>query len=604
MIVRIILGALFAMLVFLATPRAAAQSSENLLLVVNQASPDSERIAAAYARVRSISDTNILRLQTDISDEISRVEYARRIEAPIAAWIGRQRVHDRLLYIVLTKGIPLRIAGSAGRQGTRASVDSELAMLYRKLTGRAVAPSGPVPNPYFLGERPLSEARRFTHENYDVYLVTRLDGFTVEDVLALIDRGVNPVRDGSIVLDRRSDWFSPGGNEWLDRAAARLRERGEQNRVVVDPPPTNSDRPLTLGYYSWGSNDPTLRDRRLPLKFAPGALAAMFVSSDARTFQEPPQNWTVGASNDSKSVFAGSAQSLAGDLIRDGATGVAGHVAEPYLDGTIRPDILFPAYLAGLSLAEAFYLAMPYLSWQTVVVGDPLCAPFQERPLLVTEIDQGLDLETELPSLFSARWLNMLSVRGAKPAAVKLLLRGQGRLARDDTAGAQQALEAATALDAELQAAHRLLASLYLESGQYDRAIERYQLLLQKSRADAVALNNLAYALAVHRASPREALPIAEKAYGLAKGDPLVADTLGWIHHLLGDHRRALSLLQAAAKAAPGHAEIRLHLAFVYAALGLLGDANQELGRAVELDPKVENRPEVTALRASLKAGA
>ena len=47
-------------------------------------------------------------------------------------------------------------------------------------------------------------------------------------------------------------------------------------------------------------------------------------------------------------------------------------MAEPLLGNTIRPDILFPAYLAGFSLAEAYYLAMPSVSWMTVVVGDPL----------------------------------------------------------------------------------------------------------------------------------------------------------------------------------------------------------------------------------------
>ena len=57
--------------------------------------------------------------------------------------------------------------------------------------------------------------------------------------------------------------------------------------------------------------------------------------------------------------FAGSSQSLSGDLVRSGATGVAGQVAEPYLDGAIRPDILFPVVHFGFNLAEAFYLRPP-----------------------------------------------------------------------------------------------------------------------------------------------------------------------------------------------------------------------------------------------------
>jgi len=63
---------------------------------------------------------------------------------------------------------------------------------------------------------------------------------------------------------------------------------------------------------------------------------------------------------------------VAGDLIREGVTGISAHVAEPYLDATVRPEVLFPAYVQGLNLAESFYLGIPFLSWQTVVVGDPL----------------------------------------------------------------------------------------------------------------------------------------------------------------------------------------------------------------------------------------
>ena len=43
--------------------------------------------------------------------------------------------------------------------------------------------AGPLPNPYFAGNHPVAEPPKpFTHERADMFLVTRLDGFTVEDV--------------------------------------------------------------------------------------------------------------------------------------------------------------------------------------------------------------------------------------------------------------------------------------------------------------------------------------------------------------------------------------------------------------------------------------
>ena len=45
-----------------------------------------------------------------------------------------------------------------------------------------------------------------------------------------------------------------------------------------------------------------------------------------------------------------------------------------YLNACVRPDYLLPAYHQGRNLAESYYLSLVYLSWQSVIVGDPLCA--------------------------------------------------------------------------------------------------------------------------------------------------------------------------------------------------------------------------------------
>ena len=72
--------------------------------------------------------------------------------------------------------------------------------------------------------------------------------------------------------------------------------------------------------------------------------------------------------------FAGSPQTLTADYIHDGVTGASGHVYEPFLQFTPRPNILLPAYYHGRNLAESYYLAIPLLSWMNIVVGDPLCS--------------------------------------------------------------------------------------------------------------------------------------------------------------------------------------------------------------------------------------
>jgi uncharacterized protein (TIGR03790 family) len=581
---------------------ALAQTGDNVLLVVNQSSADSIRVAEHYARVRGVPQTQVLRITVDgTADEIDRAVFDGQIHGPIAEWLRRNSAEDRILYIVLTKGVPLRIRGTTGRSGTTASVDSELTLLYRRLTSEEPTLVGPLANPYYLGDAPIGQAKTFSHRDFDIYLVTRLDGYTADDVLKLIDRGAAPVREGRILLDQKAALDDAGGNAWLKAAADWMTTHGFGDRVVLE----TTSRVLTgqknvLGYYSWGSNDPAITVRTFGFSFVPGAIAGMFVSTDARTFREPPAGWAIGPWVDRAKYFAYSPQSLSGDLIREGVTGVAGHVAEPYLDATIRPNVLFPAYLSGFNLAEAFYLAMPYVSWQTVVVGDPLCAPFPRKALQPSEIDAGIDPSTELPALFSARRLRVASAHGIRPEAARLVLRAEARTAKGDKAGAQAALEEATALEPRLVAAQMQLALTYEQAQGYDKAIERYRLVLTVNPNEPIALNNLAYGLAVRKQQPAEALGYAERANLLVPGNPTLADTLAWVQHLLGRDREAAPVMAGIVKALPANAEIRLHAAVIYAAVGQLDAAGAELKEALRLDPSLSGSEEARAVRAKL----
>ena len=51
------------------------------------------------------------------------------------------------------------------------------------------------------------------------------------------------------------------GNRWLERAAEILRRTGPPERVLVETTsrPLANERDL-LGYYSWGSNDPAMKE--------------------------------------------------------------------------------------------------------------------------------------------------------------------------------------------------------------------------------------------------------------------------------------------------------------------------------------------------------
>jgi len=585
---------------------AFGQTAENVAVVINEASPDSQRVGDHYIRSRGIAPTNVVRIRTAADETITRAAYMATIEAPISSALSRASLHDRILYIVLTKGIPLRIAGTQGMNGTVASVDSELTLLYRGMTGRDVPVGGRIPNPYYLGNGTIASAQRFSHRRHDIYLVTRLDAFTVDEAIAMIDRGRTSSGDGRFVLDQRHGPGSLTGNAWLSTAGRRLGELGFTDRVVLEmttAPARNVDN--VMGYYSWGSNDAQNRDRRTGMRFVPGAIAATLAGSDARTFREPPADWMPTVDwKDQSTWFGGSPQSLIGDFIRDGVTGVAGQVAEAYLQSAVKPEILFPAYVSGFNLAEAFYLALPHLSWQTVIVGDPLCAPFQRSVLTGSEIEDPIDPDTELPGIFSRQRREQLqrTHKDAPSKALALSVLAEARLTRGDTAGARAALEDAAAMADTPAHVHLHLALLDEQAGDHARAREKYRQVLQLDPRNLVALNNLAYSLAVHEKAPAAAKPFAQQAVQLAPIDPNIVDTLAWIEHLAGNDVTAARLYLRALRGGSAPAGMLVHAAIVFAAIGEVKTASAQLNEAIRIAPELENDEGVRRLRKQLQA--
>ena len=586
-------------------PGAVGQTAANVAVVINTASPASQQIGEYYVKARSIPAANVIRIEVPAEETIQPAAFLSRIQAPIGDALTKGNLQDRILYIVLTKDVPLRILGTGGQDGTVASVDSELALLYRRMTGRVVSTRGRVDNPYFLGTQPISSAKPFSHREHDIYLVSRLDAVTVEEAKALVDRAGQTAREGRIVLDQRDALVNRLGEDWLGLAAQHLIKDGQGERVLLETTPKAArDVSPVMGYFSWGSTDPQNRVRTVKMDFVPGAIAASYVSTDARTFKEPPAAWTPTNTEDRATWFGGSPQSLVGDLIREGATGVAGQVSEPYLQSAVRPDVLFPAYVAGFNLVESFYLAIPHLSWQTVVIGDPLCAPFARQSLSSADIDGGVDTELGLPKFFADRRLaeSMAATPGASEGAVRLLLRAETALRNNDRIAARKLLEQASEMAPNVAGAHLLLADIYAGSDEPEKAAERYQKVIEIQPSNAAALNNFAYDLAVRQKKPAEALPMARKALSLAPDNATIMDTVGWIEYLLGNNAEAARLLVQAAKGAPRNADVRLHNAMALAAQGARAAAAAELAEAVKLKPELETSSAVKELRSRLPA--
>ena len=354
------------LLLFLAfLPALRAQTGDQVLLVVNRNDPVSRAVADYYRPRRSIPVGNVCYLSTTSDEQISWQTYEEQIERPIGDCLRKAGLQEKVLYIVTTMGVPLKVSGSAGSLFTaeQCSVDSELALLYSKLKGARFQRGGGIPNPFFM-----KRDEPFRHPRFPIYLVTRLAAWDLSDVKAMIDRALAAQNRGKFVVDIGSD-SDTGGNAWLRTAAILL----PADRVVLnETPQVLSNRKNVIGYASWGSNDKNRKKRWLNFQWLPGAIVTEFVSTDARTLQRPPDDWMFGG--DQQHWFGGYNQNLSTDYLHEGATGASGNVYEPYLSGCARPDYLLPAYFQGRNLAESYYVSLPYLSWQGIVLGDPLCS--------------------------------------------------------------------------------------------------------------------------------------------------------------------------------------------------------------------------------------
>ena len=382
----------------------AKRSPDEVLVVYNSNSLISTAIARDYQAKRAVKNAVAVQCRDaaieTANESLPYDEYKTSIEAPVRAYLA---THPGINFIVLTKGVPLRIIGAetGSREyhrlnwfanvwnGTqlRASVDGHLAALGYSdkadeqtidITGSGATGCAWL-NHYYNADEP------FSHAKFGGYLVTRLDGYTKGDAERLVARALEAekaVIDGKVLFDAELD-FGPGDknavldtytadhpilsespwstyNAAMERAHDLLDQRGipndlELGRVFI------GNRSDLIGYFSWGSNDSHFTDSAYQsLRFAPGSIGDTAVSTSARTFLP---------TNDG-------GQSLIADLVAHGLTCVKGDTDEPLLQACASPSILLERYTSGYTMAESFYMSSHFVGWEDVCIGDPLCCPY------------------------------------------------------------------------------------------------------------------------------------------------------------------------------------------------------------------------------------
>jgi tetratricopeptide (TPR) repeat protein len=150
---------------------------------------------------------------------------------------------------------------------------------------------------------------------------------------------------------------------------------------------------------------------------------------------------------------------------------------------------------------------------------------------------------------------------------------------------------------------HLLLATTLSEAGEVDRAIQEYDALLRLNPRALVAANNLASLLTDQKGDQKSlerALVIA-KDFETDAPNPYFLDTLGWVHHKLGNSGQALHFIQQAAAKAPDHPVVNYHLGLAYFKAGQTAEARTHLEKAVAAPKPFPGLDEAKSVLAQLQ---
>ncbi|PIE56736.1 MAG: TIGR03790 family protein [Desulfobulbus propionicus] len=392
----------------LPAPPLQALEPEEVAVIANSRVPESLRLARLYMKLRHIPANRLITVDTRPDEICSREQYQLDIAGPVRQAVERLRNQHRIRCLVSIYGLPLKISPTANettdaqtlarlhaeitqlqeeqstaatelreiydsrirqkgweldmleRTDSRAAVDSELALVL----AAPYALDTWQPNPFYLGFHYKSMAI----STDQVLMVSRLDGPDAATVERLITDTLQAEQQGlrgKACLDAR--WPAPAPetqlsayafyDQSLHRAADQLKAAGwpvalDQEEALITDASRCRNTALYAGWYS-------LNHYVDAFTWVPGAIGYHIASGECSTLKRPASTgWCKR-------------------MLEDGVAATIGPVYEPYIQAFPLPELFMTRLIQGyLSLGEAYLVSLPYLSWQMVLIGDPLYRPF------------------------------------------------------------------------------------------------------------------------------------------------------------------------------------------------------------------------------------
>jgi len=385
-----------------------ALEPNEILVIANSSNPASVRLARYYCERRGIPASHVIPVALGpLRDTLGRTEYEQRLAGPIRRTFLLNKDLGGIKCLVTTYGVPFRVGprepltgsdsqlkqlrqlleqekgavaelekqgqtdsvGHRTRQLGAAQIQADIDRIMGKETGASVDSelSLVLCNAYELYRwQPNALRNPAAPQPFKTLMVSRLDGPSYGIAKGLIDKAIAAEEKGltgTAYIDSRGlfgkDTYSYCDQSLRDLALLiRLRTSlpvKEERTAELFPPGSCPQTALYCGWYSVGKYVDAF-------EFVEGAVGFHVASFEAANLRDPNSTQWCPA------------------MLKRGITATLGPVAEPYLHTFPEPKAFFGALFDGNCLVEAYYLTLPFNSWQLLLIGDPLYRPFKKSP--------------------------------------------------------------------------------------------------------------------------------------------------------------------------------------------------------------------------------
>lgn len=356
---------------------------DRVVVVYNPAADGSEAVARAYADFRGVPDAQVCGVTTTTEATLAGADYpvfVQRVFECATPWSE---------YIVPVWGVPYKVSDRVQdlAYATPATISLD-ALLFGGPESVNVTEVGDNPA-YILGDSVYGDYKDYKdigrlRGRMDVWLVTRIDGASADDAIALIERthdaeaaAAAGTLDGIVYVDGNRGDTPPSADagfgsyewgEWNMWGTRRVFEDvglydvvwdGNYEEFGTSPAPTECpDALYYAGWYSYYNYNDCFT-------WATGAIGAHLDSCSACDIRNPG-TWS-------------------GSALLDGITATFGAVNEPYVAGMPEYDQFYRNLLQGANFGEAAYESTVVSYWMMVWVGDPLYRPYRQDPPIERE---------------------------------------------------------------------------------------------------------------------------------------------------------------------------------------------------------------------------